>query len=163
MHWNILSSRAFARVFPSLKMEACMTYSRLLTGAGLALLLFSSPAFADAMMFKADLKGASEVPATDSSGDGNAMVTLDASTKKLSWKITYSGLTGDPTAAHFHGPAASGANAGPAVDISGKIAEGTADLTDAQVADLQAGKWYVNIHTAKFPNGEIRGQVEAAK
>ncbi|MGE3873582.1 MAG: CHRD domain-containing protein [Parvibaculaceae bacterium] len=140
-----------------------MTYSRLLAMAGLALMALSGPAFADAMMFKADMKGASEVPATDSSGSGNAMVTLDTATKKLAWKITYDGLTGDPTAAHFHGPAAPGANAGPVVDISANLAEGTADLTDAQIADLQAGKWYVNIHTAKFPDGEIRGQVEAAK
>ena len=31
-----------------------------------------------------------------------------------------------------------------------------ATLTPAQVTDLMAGKWYVNIHTAQFPNGEIR-------
>ncbi len=113
--------------------------------------------------FKSDMKGASEVPPTNSVGNGNAMVTLDIANKTLTWKITYSGLTGDATAAHFHGPAAPGANAGPVVDISGKIAEGSATLTDPQMADLQAGKWYVNIHTAKFPDGEIRGQVEPAK
>lgn len=140
-----------------------MSFSKLLSITSLTLMLFSAPAFADAMMFKADMKGASEVPATNSGGEGNAMVTLDTATKKLSWKITYSGLTGEPTAAHFHGPAAEGANAGPVVDISGKIAEGTADLTDAQIADLQGGKWYLNIHTANFPDGEIRGQVEPAK
>jgi hypothetical protein len=109
------------------------------------------------------MKGASEVPPTNSVGNGNAMVTLDTASKTLAWKITYSGLTGDATAAHFHGPAAPGANAGPVVDISGKIAEGSATLTDPQMADLQAGKWYLNIHTAKFPDGEIRGQVEPAK
>jgi len=113
--------------------------------------------------FKSDMKGASEVPPTSSGGEANAMVTLDTTTKKLTWKITYSGLTGEPTAAHFHGPAAPGANAGPVVDISGKIAEGSADLTDAQIADLQAGRWYLNIHTAKFPDGEVRGQVEPSK
>jgi hypothetical protein len=129
----------------------------------LALLLFSIPAYAEAIMFKAVMKGASEVPPTNSAAEGNAMVTLDTTGKTLAWKITYSGLTGDATAAHFHGPAAPGANAGPVVDISGKIAEGSATLTDQQMVDLQAGKWYVNIHTAKFPNGEIRGQVEPAK
>lgn len=91
------------------------------------------------------------------------MVTLDTDGKTVSWKITYKGLTGDATAAHFHGPADAGANAGPAVDISGKIEEGSASVTDQQIADIQAVKWYLNIHTAKYPDGEIRGQVEPAK
>jgi hypothetical protein len=140
-----------------------MMCSKFLPTASLALLLLASPCFGETLMFKADMKGASEVPPADSGGTANAMVTLDTATRKLAWKITYSGLTGEPTAAHFHGPAAPGANAGPAVNISGKIAEGTADLTDTQITDLQAGKWYLNIHTAKFPDGEVRGQVELAK
>lgn len=140
-----------------------MARSRLLSVTSLALLLLSTAAYAEAIMFKADMKGATEVPPTNSPANGNAMVTLDTAGKTLAWKITYSGLTGDATAAHFHGPAAPGANAGPVVDISGKIAEGSVTLTDQQMADLQAGKWYLNIHTAKFPNGEIRGQVEPAK
>jgi hypothetical protein len=45
------------------------------------------------------------------------------------------------------------------VDISGDIKKGTADITAEQAADLKAGKWYVNIHTEKFPDGEVRGQV----
>jgi CHRD domain len=145
------------------EMEASMARSRLLSVTSLALLLLSTSVYAEAIMFKADMKGATEVPPTNSPANGNAMVTLDTAGKTLAWKITYSGLTGDATAAHFHGPAAPGANAGPVVDISGKIAEGSATLTDQQMVDLQAGKWYLNIHTAKFPNGEIRGQVEPAK
>ena len=140
-----------------------MMCSKFLPTSSLALMLLASPGFAETLMFSADMKGASEVPPTDSGGTANAMVTLDTAAKKLAWKITYSGLTGEPTAAHFHGPAGPDANAGPAVNISGKIAEGTADLTDAQITDLQAGKWYLNIHTAKFPDGEVRGQVELAK
>jgi hypothetical protein len=117
-------------------------------------------ASAEVVEFKAQLSGAQEVPATDSAGTGTADVTLDTDTKKLTWKVAQQGLSGEPTAAHFHGPAAAGENAGPALDISGNLAAGTADLTDAQIADLQAGKWYLNVHTAKFPDGEIRGQVE---
>jgi hypothetical protein len=121
---------------------------------------FAGPAFAEKM--KATLNGASEVPPTTSAGKGTADIDYDAATKKLTWKVTYSGLSGPATAAHFHGPAEAGKNAGVAVAIPGATAspaEGSATLTDAQAADLMAGKYYVNVHTAANPGGEIRGQV----
>ena len=71
--------------------------------------------------------------------------------------------TGPATGAHFHGPAMPGANAAVVVPFTGPIASpitGTATLTDAQIADLSAGRWYINIHTAANPGGEIRGQVQ---
>lgn len=112
---------------------------------------------------KATLNAASEVPPNTSAGKGEAAVSLDKSTKTLSWTVSYSGLTGDATAAHFHGPAAPGANAGVIVPIAtGSVpnpAVGSKVLTDDQIADLTAGKWYVNIHTKANPGGEIRGQV----
>lgn len=135
----------------------------LLTGLALLAILAASPVAAEMLKFKADLSGSSEVPPTDSAGKGMGDVTLDTDTKKLTWTVTSSDLSGDVTAAHFHGPAAAGENAGPVVDISSNLASGSADLTDEQIADLQAGKWYLNIHTAKFPDGEIRGQVEKAQ
>jgi hypothetical protein len=112
--------------------------------------------------FKATLDGKSEVPATSSSGSGTADIDYDSASKKLTWKLTYSGLTSPATAAHFHGPAEPGKNAGVAVAIpnaTSSPAEGSATLTDAQAADLEAGKYYVNVHTAANPAGEIRGQV----
>jgi hypothetical protein len=111
---------------------------------------------------KATLDGKSEVPANASAGTGTADLDYDPASKKLSWKLTYSGLSGAATAAHFHGPAEAGKNAGVAVAIpnaTSSPAEGSATLTDAQAADLMAGKYYVNIHTAANPGGEIRGQV----
>jgi CHRD domain len=117
---------------------------------------------ASAEKLTATLSGKSEVPATTSSGTGTADLDYDAATKKLTWKLTYSGLSGPATAAHFHGPAEPGKNAGVAVAIPNAASspvEGSATLTDAQAADLLAGKLYVNIHTAANPGGEIRGQV----
>jgi hypothetical protein len=125
-----------------------------------AAVAFAGPAFADKM--KATLDGKSEVPATTSAATGTADIDYDAASKKLSWKVTYSGLSGPATAAHFHGPAAAGANAGVKVPISNPATspvEGSATLTDEQAADLTSGKYYVNIHTAANPGGEIRGQV----
>ena len=122
--------------------------------------VFVGPAFAE--KFKATLDGKSEVPPTTSAGTGTVDIDYDPATKKLSWKLTYTGLSGPATAAHFHGPAAAGENAKPSVPISGATsspAEGSATLTDAQAADLEAGKYYVNVHTAANPGGEIRGQV----
>ena len=86
---------------------------------------------------------------------------VDTASKQLTWTGSTSGLTGDATAAHFHGPADPGGNASVAVPMASFKATftGAATLTDAQMADLLAGKWYVNIHTAKNANGEIRGQV----
>jgi CHRD domain len=125
-----------------------------------ATIAFAGPAFAAKM--KATLDGKSETPPNASTGTGTADIDYDAATKKLSWKLTYSGLSGPATAAHFHGPAEAGKNAGVAVAIPNagtSPVEGSATLTDAQAADLEAGKYYVNIHTAANPGGEIRGQV----
>jgi len=133
--------------------------SWLVVGAGIVLL--AAPAFADTVMYKANLGGAQEVPANTTSGSGTADLTYDTATKTLTWTITFAGLSGPATAAHFHGPAEAGKNAGVAVPIPGTSSplSGSATLSDAQAADLAQGKWYVNIHTAANKGGEIRGQV----
>jgi hypothetical protein len=125
-----------------------------------AAVAFAGPAFAEKL--KATLDGKTEVPPNASAGKGTADIDYDAATKKMSWKLTYSDLTGPATAAHFHGPAEAGKNGGVAVAIPNATSsptEGSAMLTDAQAADLLAGKYYVNVHTAANPGGEIRGQV----
>jgi hypothetical protein len=126
-------------------------------GATIAL---AGPALAEKMKVTLDSK--SEVPPNTSAGTGTADVDYDAASKKLTWKLTYSGLSGPATGAHFHGPAEAGKNAGVKVAIpnaTSSPAEGSAILTDEQAADLTAGKYYINVHTAANPGGEIRGQV----
>ncbi len=108
------------------------------------------------------LSGASEVPAAMTDGSGTVAATFNKETNLLKWKVAYSGLSGPAGAGHFHGPAAAGTNAGVVLGFRGSVAspfEGEATLTPAQAADLLAGKWYVNLHTAKYPGGEIRAQV----
>jgi len=111
--------------------------------------------------FNAVLTSAAEVPPTSSAGAGTLDARLDRTTSVIRWKMTYSGLTGPATMAHFHGPALPGANAGVVVPFASAASpsEGQATLTAAQIADLTAGKWYVNVHTAANPAGEIRGQL----
>jgi hypothetical protein len=114
-------------------------------------------------IFEANLSASQEVPPAVSSGSGQGEVMYNENTGMLSWKVTYSGLTGPATAAHIHGPAAVGANAGVVVpfpgDLNAQPITGERAITPAQYADLAAGLYYVNIHSARFPGGEIRGQL----
>jgi len=128
----------------------------------LAALAVASPVMAATVNFKADLKGSNEVPPNSSGGHGNVTATYDTESKKLTWKGSVSGLSGPATAAHFHGPAEPGKNAGVAIPIGGADKgsfEGSATLTDAQAKELLDGKWYVNVHTAEHKAGELRGQL----
>ena len=138
----------------------------MLAGLAVAAALAASPACAETMSFKADLKGASEVPPITSQGTGNVNATYDTTSKKLTWNGTVSGLSGNATAAHFHGPAESGKNAGvlvPAPGLTTGPFEGSATLTDDQAKALMAEQTYFNVHTAANPSGEIRGQVTKAQ
>jgi hypothetical protein len=120
-----------------------------------------SAAMADTVAFKAQLNAASEVPPNTSAATGQAEISLDTATKVLTYTVTYSGLSGPASGAHFHGPAEAGKNAGIVVPFNFVVSpiKGTATLTDAQISDLTGGRWYVNVHTSANPGGEIRGQV----
>ena len=112
--------------------------------------------------FKATLSGASEVPPTRSAGAGNAALVLNPSTALVTWTVNHANLSGPVTAGHLHGPAAPGANAGvvvPFTKVDASPITGSASLTVAQMEQLRSGLWYVNLHTAANPGGEIRGQV----
>jgi hypothetical protein len=109
-------------------------------------------------------------------GSGQVLLYLTGSTLSIS-NGTYSGLSGNVSAAHIHGPANPGVNAGvlyglnPTFITTGATAgnflagnltlvDGTGGFTIAQQqAQLLAGQWYINIHTSTFPGGEIRGQI----
>ncbi|HEX4196504.1 MAG TPA: CHRD domain-containing protein [Caulobacteraceae bacterium] len=140
-----------------------MTIKAIAAAAGLALLTAGA---AHASMFNVTttLKGSDEVPPNTTTGKGTVSGTLDTSTKALTYTITYAGVTGPATAAHFHGPAAPGSNAPPVITMTSLTSpiRGSATLTDAQMNDLRNGKWYFNVHTAAHPGGEIRGQLNVA-
>ena len=135
---------------------------RLVVFALAAFLSAATSAYAQTLKFKANMDATQEVPSNDSKGKGTADLTYDTATKNLNWTITFDGLTGPAAVAHFHGPAEPGKNAGVALLIGQNPtspAKGSATLTEAQAADLIAGRWYVNVHTAANKGGEIRGQV----
>ncbi len=118
--------------------------------------------FAETLNLSALLKASEETPPNSSAGTGALKGTYDTDTKKLTWSVTYSGLTGPATAAHFHGPAGPGVAAPvevPATGVDQNPITGSAILTDAQAKDLLDGNLYFNIHTAANKAGEIRGQV----
>jgi CHRD domain len=137
----------------------------LFAGVAALALLGLSPASAETFKLIASLDGASEVPPTTSKGTGSLTGTYDTTTKKLTWSVTYSSLTGPAVAAHFHGPAGPGKDA--PVEVPSPVGpsplQGSATLTPSQEKDLLDGNVYFNIHTQANPKGEIRGQVSKAE
>ena len=136
-----------------------------LVPAGLA----ASSALAAPATFTVALSGAQQVPPVQTNGSGTATLTYDPVTLHLTWSVTFSGLSSDPTMAHFHGPATSGKNAGVLIWISkqgtppASPITGETTLTAEQAQQFMAGDWYINLHTKDHPGGEIRGQVSPPK
>lgn len=128
----------------------------------LALAGTAFPALAAQVHLTAALTGGEEVPANDSAGTGMVDAMYDSESNVFTYTVTYDGLTGPAVAAHFHGPANPGETAPPSLPIEGDLTSpiaGTATLTDAQEAELLSGMWYFNVHTAQYPDGELRGQM----
>lgn len=127
---------------------------------------FLSAASAAMIDFSATLNSASEVPPKTSAGTGDMLGTLDTATKLFTYTVTFNDLTGPATMAHFHGPAKPGANAGVLIPLGNNPISpihASKVLTDDQIKQLESGLWYVNVHTAANPGGEIRGQVTEVK
>lgn len=122
----------------------------------------SGYALAAATTYKANLTGAAEVPPVNTQARGSAAVNADPATNEVSWRVEYTGLSGPATGGHIHCGAPAGGNAGVAVNFGNNLNSpitGSGTMTAAQMADLQGGKCYVNIHTAAHASGEIRGQL----
>jgi hypothetical protein len=127
----------------------------------------AAQASAETVVFHAKMSAAQEVPPKTSGGAGETEATVDTKAKTVTYKVTWTGLTGPATMAHFHGPAAAGANAGVLVPLGEPNPKspitGTSKLNAAQIKDFMDGKVYVNVHTAANPGGEIRGQMMRTK
>jgi hypothetical protein len=148
----------------------------IMTGV-LMLALGPLTAQASIIQLRAQLDGASEVPANASSSTATARMTYDDATMTLAWSIgpVTPFFGSNVNFSHFHAPATAVQNAAvqvwictntsgpvgtPACGGSGApFASGSAVLTAQQASDLLNELWYINIHTVEFPGGEIRGQV----
>ena len=110
--------------------------------------------------FRAALNGANAVPSTPSNGRGVLVAVLDSQTGLFRWKLQVEGLSGSVRRAGFHSPGMDGEVA-PLVLSLGSVqdgrAEGRAQLTPRQQGNLLSGQWYVNLPTAQYPEGELRG------
>jgi hypothetical protein len=137
---------------------------------GLALAGTLTLAHAAPVSFEVPLDGAQQVPPVQTSGSGKADLTYDASTRVVTWNVSFSGLSSQATMAHFHGPAPAGKNAGVKVWMSQKgnmevtsPLSGQATLSPDDAKLFEAGDMYMNVHTKDHPDGEIRGQVVPPK
>jgi hypothetical protein len=113
--------------------------------------------------------GAQEVPAVTTTASGTLTGSYDTVSKSLIYSISWTGLSGDATMAHFHGPALAGEIAAPIETLTittngmAGIATDTITASAALHSALMAGKVYYNVHTAAHPDGEIRSQVNVAQ
>lgn len=119
--------------------------------------------------FSANLTTEAEVPTPTLNGatpDGSATATLNSDESQLVVSGTFEGLTGAAAGAHIHGPAEEGVTAGVLFALtfdaatSGELSGTWDDITEQQVQQLRDGLFYVNVHTAQNPAGEIRGQLD---
>lgn len=138
-------------------------------------LALSAPAMAQTT-YICVLSGLSESPANASSATGNATVVLNAAGTQLLVSVQYQNLSSAYAASHIHGPAPAGTNTGVKWGFIGTPAgwvfgpgtlSGTltnflvTGITATDISNLNAGQFYVNVHSTLFPGGELRGQLGA--
>ena len=125
-----------------------------------ALLAWPAVSSAKLMHFMTVINGSQETPPNQSTGIGNGILTYDTASKTLCYYISFIGIT--EIAAHIHGPGAPGVPAPILITLpagTGKQACIVNPPAPFVVKDLQKNLYYVNIHTAGLPAGEIRGQI----
>ncbi len=131
----------------------------LLTTLALGLSVTALPASAETLHLFGPFKGEHGATAPIK---GSASAMLDTTKNTLTYRFEDNGLSGPVTAAHLHGPAAEGQDAGVLAPINGPYTTrmtGTLQLTPDQVKEIQAGQSYINLHTEKYPDGEARAQL----
>lgn len=115
------------------------------------------------------MSGLQEVPQRETLGRGSIDARYEKNTKTLKFTVRWSDLTANPVGSHIHGVAPKGANAGVKFDFTAALPKVTSGSFSTSVVvdniaikedSLIKGFYYVNIHTPKFPGGEIRGQLE---
>lgn len=139
----------------------------------LSILLASPIADAAVINLASNLDSFNEVPSISLPGaKGDAAIVLDTSTGEFGWVISFEGLTGPAVSAHFH-EAMKGSTGSIVLNLdtdSGVVLSGIGQsegvfaggtiLDPTQISNVLDGLWYINIHTAVNPTGEIRGQVQ---
>jgi len=115
------------------------------------------------------VNGLQEVPQRETHAKGTLDVSYDKTTKMLKYTVRWADLTAAPVGSHIHGTALKGVNAPVKHDFTSLIPKTTSGTFSNSVMvdgvaikedSLLHGFYYVNIHTPKFPGGEIRGQIE---
>ena len=117
------------------------------------------------LLLSARLDGAQEVPAVTTDAMGVASFTLNPTRDTMCVNISVNGLSGPVTGAHVH-EGAPGVSGGIVTDLTPYVVNNRiaatltgSDITPAMIAKYLNGEFYVNVHTAANPNGEIRGQL----
>ena len=137
------------------------------TGTIALVLLLAGNLPAGTVIMSARLDGRHEFPSNGSAGTGEATITLNDATGAVSVAGTYRGLGSEAVAAHIHGLAPEGENAGVIVPltISGGTdgtVSGSGTLSAAQIQGMLDGLTYVNVHSKNLGGGEIRGQIKSS-
>jgi len=133
-------------------------------GAKLLVLMlgFFPPAAFSQVFFTAQIDSSQSVPVTTTNATGTLWAVLDPASQTLTYRVTYANLDSQFTAAHFH-LGAPGTNGGVVTPITftGNTAQGQwTDIPDSLIDDMMKGDIYINIHSKKYPAGEIRGQLK---
>ncbi len=114
--------------------------------------------------FYADLSADEQSAVTESPGIGRAEFVLERSTLNLTWKVTFQDTTSPATGVHIHGPQTPGGEAGIVVDLAPdgmtEIVEGSTVLSEGNMIYLVQDRLYVNLHTTRYPAGELRGHIK---